>query len=56
MRWILLIGILTAAIGCYFIGSVKAMGFFIVLGALLEIAFWVGLLKTKKRKINSEIT
>ena len=56
MRWILLFGLLVAAIACYLIGSVKAMGLFLVLGVFLEIAFWLGILKTNKRKVDTEIT
>jgi len=43
----LILGIvLLCAVGCYFIGFSKGTIVFIVLGAILEIAFWCGFFTT----------
>jgi hypothetical protein len=47
---------LIAALACYSAGSVRGFGLFIILGALFEMGFWLGLfkIKTKKAKNHTE--
>ena len=47
-KTIMLISLILVACVCYFIGTVKGAIAFIALGVLLELGFWLGLLKKKK--------
>jgi hypothetical protein len=47
-RWPILLILISAAIGCYMIGFKPGFGFFLLLGAGFELAFWLKLFKRKK--------
>lgn len=47
-RWISLSLLLIAAVGAYAYGSATSAVVFIILGMLLEGAFWIGLLGKKR--------
>lgn len=47
-KTLMLISLILLACVCYFIGTVKGAVAFIALGVLLELGFWLGLLKRKK--------
>ncbi len=48
MRMLLLLAILFAAFACYIAGMSQGAALLIVTGALLELAFWFGLLRPKR--------
>lgn len=48
-RVLILLALLVAAIASYSVGSQTGMFAFIILGFLLEGAFWLGLFPAKKR-------
>ncbi len=48
-KTIMLISLILLACVCYYIGTVKGAMAFIALGVLLELGFWIGLLKKKGR-------
>ena len=47
-KTLMLISLILLACVCYFIGTVKGAVEFIALGVILELGFWLGLLKKKK--------
>ncbi|WP_190273612.1 hypothetical protein [Shewanella halifaxensis] len=49
MRVTILVGLISAAIACYLAGMAKGATGLLVLGVLLELAFWVGLIKQNSR-------
>ncbi|WP_343856021.1 hypothetical protein [Aliiglaciecola litoralis] len=55
MRWILLCLMIVAAIGCYLIGSATGMVVLIILGVCIELAFWIGILNTKRKKTENNV-
>jgi hypothetical protein len=44
-KYLLLGALLCLALVCYFVGSVIGAMAFIVMGVLLELAFWIGIFK-----------
>ena len=58
-RFLILISLLAAALGCYSIGFAKGAFIFIASGILLELGFWIGLFgsnKTSKETIDTSIS
>ena len=49
-RWSILIFLIIAAIGCYAMGFIAGAGFFIIIGLIFELLFWLGLFKSYKNK------
>jgi len=47
---IFLLFCLIAALASYSVGSIRGFGLFIILGALFELAFWMGLFRIKNKK------
>lgn len=43
----------TAALGCYILGVTSGAISLLVLGAVLEICFWCGLLQNSKQRLRS---
>ncbi|MGJ8682265.1 hypothetical protein [Paraglaciecola sp.] len=48
-KYLMLGALICLALVCYFVGSVTGAVSFIILGILLEVAFWVGIFKPKTR-------
>ena len=48
-KYVLLAAMFCLAILCYFIGSKIGAIAFIVMGVLLELAFWLGIFRASKR-------
>lgn len=48
-KYLLLGALLCLALVCYFVGSVLGAVAFIVMGILLELAFWVGIFKSSNK-------
>jgi len=49
-RWLVIIGLLVAAIVSYIIGSKESLGVFLVFGVLFELCFWFGVLGRSQDK------
>lgn len=49
MRVAILVGLICAAIACYIAGATKGATGLLIVGVLLELAFWVGLFKQNSR-------
>ncbi len=50
-KWIILVGLLFAALVSYSYGFSQGATFFIVVGVVLELTFWIGIFG-KKRQSN----
>lgn len=48
-RWLTIGLLIVAAISCYFIAGIKGLGLVIVLGLVLELFFWRGLINKLKK-------
>ena len=48
-KYLLLGALICLALVCYFVGSVTGAIAFIVMGVLLETAFWLGIFKPKTK-------
>ncbi|WP_199271681.1 hypothetical protein [Paraglaciecola sp. L3A3] len=48
---LMLAALICLGILCAFVGSVTGAIAFITMGILVEVAFWVGIFKTKKRPL-----
>ncbi|WP_299805808.1 hypothetical protein [uncultured Shewanella sp.] len=49
MRVAILAALISAAIGCYAAGMAKGAAGLIIIGVLLELAFWIGVFKQSRR-------
>ncbi|MDG1255649.1 MAG: hypothetical protein P8Q24_01730 [Glaciecola sp.] len=52
-KTVMLISLILLACVCYFIGTAKGAVAFIALGVILELGFWIGLLKKKAANATS---
>ena len=48
-KYLLLSALMCLALVCFFVGSVIGAIAFIVMGVLLELAFWVGIFKSSTK-------
>lgn len=48
-KYLLLGALFCLALVCYFVGSVLGAVAFIIMGGLLELAFWVGIFKSSSK-------
>ncbi|MGI2171439.1 hypothetical protein ACROAE_14815 [Shewanella sp. MF05960] len=49
-QYLLLAALICLALVCYFVGSATGAVAFIVMGILLEIAFWLGIFKSTRSR------
>ena len=49
-RYWILLALITGAVACYAVGSMRGFGLFLAGGAVLELAFWHQLIKRKRRR------
>ena len=48
-KYLVLGALLCLALVCYFVGSILGAVAFIIMGVLLELAFWVGIFKSSTK-------
>ena len=48
-RWLVLTLLIVAAIACYSVGFVAGFGFFLFVGVVFELMFWVKLINRKNK-------
>lgn len=48
-HWVLL-ALLVGAVVSYSVGFIAGLGLFLAAGVLLELAFWIGLFRRKRRR------
>ena len=49
IRGVILVALISAAIGCYAAGLVQGATGLVLIGVIFELAFWVGLFKQDRR-------
>ncbi|MDO6692102.1 hypothetical protein Q4574_02345 [Aliiglaciecola sp. 3_MG-2023] len=52
-KYLLISALFCLAFVCYYVGSVIGAIAFIALGFLLEVALWIGILKTSKKHMSN---
>ncbi len=53
IKYLLLSALVCLALICYSVGSATGTVAFIIMGVLLEIAFWLGIIKSTRSRITS---
>ncbi|MCT8986308.1 hypothetical protein [Shewanella phaeophyticola] len=53
IKYVLLAALVCLALVCYSVGSATGAVAFIVMGVLLEIAFWLGIIKSTRSRRQS---
>lgn len=53
LKWLIFSALIIAAITCYSYGNSTGSFIFVIIGAGFELAFWFGLLSTKKKQSSS---
>ena len=52
-RWLILAVLIIAAIACYSYGSSTGLFVFIIIGAIFELAFWLGIFSKRSNNTHS---